>query len=120
MAFGNILIHSCTINRKTPDPSGNVDAYGQPIFTTSTTSHSCRFYRKRARGNTGLIVSSNLEYFRVPLSIMLLESVDILKDDTITTTSEGYAGTYTVSDIEFVYGRNTLHHKTADLVRVEV
>lgn len=119
MAFDAVLIHSCTIYRKVPDPSGNVDIFGQPLFTETSVNYSCRFYKKKDGKRRGKQTVNGIEYYSVPLSIMLPASADILKNDKLVTTSEGYAGTYTISFIDPVYGRTSLHHKTADIGMVE-
>lgn len=119
MAYDDFLIHTCTIYRKVPDASGNVDAYGQPVYTESSFSSKCRFFRKKARGQSGILVVSDIDHFKVPVSISLPLEVNVNKNDKITTTAEGFAGTYTVDDLDTIYGHTSPHHKTADLVRVE-
>jgi hypothetical protein len=119
MSFEAVLIHPCTIFTKTPDPSGNVDAYGQPKYTESQVTSACRFFRKRAKGTSGVIVVNDNNYFVIPISVMLPSAVTFSKNDKITTTAKGYAGTYTVKDFDPVFGRNSLHHWVADLKKVE-
>jgi len=50
---------------------------------------------------------------------MLPSDVDIKKEDRISTTTEGYAGDYTVFDIIPIYGRAAIHHYVANIVKVE-
>lgn len=119
MSFEAVLIHPCTIYTKTPDPSGNVDAYGQPKYTETQVNSACRFFRKRAKGTSGVIFVNSNDYFMIPISIMLPNKVSVSKNDKITTTAEGYAGTYTIQDFDPVFGRTSLHHWVADLKRVE-
>jgi len=119
MAYDDFLIHNCTIYRKVLDASGNVTPYGQPVYTETSTSSKCRFFRKKARGQSGILVVSDVAHFKVPVSLSLPSNVDVNKNDKITTTADGFAGTYTVDDFDTIYGRVAPHHKTMDLVEVE-
>ena len=119
MAFQSVLIHNCTIHRKVPDASGNTNEYGQPIFSETSASYQCRFFKKDKFRQSGVLISSDIPHLVVPLSVMLPSDVDIKKEDRISTTTEGYAGDYTVFDIIPIYGRAAIHHYVANIVKVE-
>ena len=65
------------------------------------------------------MISSDIPRLVVHLSVMLPANVDIKKADKISTTTEGYAGDYTVFDIIPIYGRAAIHHYVANIVKVE-
>jgi hypothetical protein len=117
MSFNSGLIHSCSVSRKTY--SSTLDDNGQPTVSETVTSYRCRFYQKKIFRPSGTLLSSDLKHIVIPYSIMLPANADIQKDDKITTTTIGYAGTYSVFDNGLNSGSSSIHHRKADIVRVD-
>jgi hypothetical protein len=118
MAFGNVLIHNCTIYRKYESVVTPPDENGQPQYSDIPKSYKCRFFKKDKFRQSGTQYSQGVKHVVTPLSVMLPANVDIQDSDKLTTTNEGYAGTYSVFDIDPIYGRTSIHHYVAKLVMV--
>jgi|GEM_PF-1299268 len=111
------LPHRCTIQKRT---MGTPDANGEslPVWTPDQTPVPCRLYytspgEQARRGVSGEAVSDSVW-------IILPPTVTIARDTyRVTTTQEGYAGTYRIASIRPRSGvAGEVHHYEIDLVEV--
>jgi hypothetical protein len=95
-----------------------VDSSGHPGYTEISTTSKCRFFKNSNSVRSGVIIVNDSQYFKVPLSVMLPANTTIDEDCRISTTTTGWSGTYTIEDINPIYGARVIHHYNVDLVRV--
>ena len=112
MALKDLLIHRCTISRKT---EGAADAYGEPAITWANlaTAQLCRL--TDPKGTEKHLVSGEFVE-RVPV-IYLTTAVAITEHDRILMTT-GPSGTYNITKVRWYYDSGELHHYECDLEEV--
>ena len=119
--FTSILIHTCTIQRKT---ATGTDAHGHETFTWDNlaTLVPCRLETLPQRE---VQIVSDQRVVIEDLNIMLEPGVDITEDDRITTVvrtadSAALEGTFSVLlVVDSEDDSTTLHHREAKLDRIK-
>lgn len=88
-----------------------VDAYGQPVTAGVTTSSiACRFVSPAKRYAGGLLLESSPRVLFPP-------TVTIGEGDTITSTNTGYAATFGIITVKYVYeaAQTTVSHVSCEI-----
>ena len=118
MSFNSLLIHSCTIRRKS---EGAKDSHGQPAITWNdlATLVNCRLnWKEGAEEFEGKIVSVTRYWMFLP------RSQDIREADRVTAIVEKQtgavvdSGTFHVTHVRRYGGRKREHHREIRLKRI--
>jgi hypothetical protein len=112
MALKDLLIHRCTVRRKT---EGAADGYGEPAITWAdlATAALCRL--TQPRGTTRHPVTG--EFVERFPTLYITTAVTITEHDRIVMTT-GPTGTFDILKVRWYYDADELHHFELDLQEV--
>jgi hypothetical protein len=112
MGYTDLLIHRCTISRKT---EGERDGYGEPASTWAdlATAQPCRL--TQPKGVTKTPVEG--EYVEKLPVLFIGTSVTVTEADRIIGTT-GFTDTYDIQKVRPAYDSGELHHYELDLKEV--
>lgn len=109
-------VHSCTIVSKTQTSQ---DEFGEPIYSSTTTSTPCRFYFTNS--NSRIINPESGKHSVTTPAVMLPGTVSVYQGNTITSSNVGFSHSYEVKSVKPVYWLfyATVHHYECELEAVE-
>jgi hypothetical protein len=76
--------------------SESVDAYGELVYITITSSIKCRFTAAKKKMVDGMMIAS------LP-RVLLAPTVSVSENDTLTSTDTGFAETFGIKTVKAVY-----------------
>jgi hypothetical protein len=76
--------------------SESVDAYGELVYITTTSSIKCRFTAAKKKMVDGMMIAS------LP-RVLLAPTVSVSENDTLTSTDTGFAETFGIKTVKAVY-----------------
>lgn len=108
-----LLIHTCSITHR--EDTGEVDAYGVPVVTTTTqTGVKCRFVAPKG----DLKVLESGEHVTALPGVLLPADTEIVEGDVVSAGPAGFDKTYTVTAVKAIYGPKSISHVKAELEAV--
>lgn len=108
-----LLIHTCSITHR--EDTGEVDAYGVPVVTTTTqTGVKCRFVAPKG----DLKVLESGEHVTALPGVLFPPTVAVTERDVVSDGPLGFDKTYTVKSVKAVYGPTSIPHLKAELEAV--
>lgn len=110
-----LLVHSATLVHYSGD---TVDSYGTPVPATPTSSTvSCRFVGPQESMRSA---GRGLPYIASTTRVLLPPTTVVSEQDTITSTVDGFTGTYNVSSVKKIYeaAQTLVSHISCELAAV--
>lgn len=112
MSFSDLLIHRCTISRKT---EGEVDAYGEPATTWANLATGVHCRLEKPKGTTKLPPEG--EYVE-KLPVLYIGTTNAITEADRIVVTTGPTGTFEIQKVRPYYNGSELHHYECDLQEV--
>ncbi len=134
IASGSLQVHTVTgtfLNDEVISDNGTVpgaavvngviaesfDAYGQLVYSDIDSTIACRFYSQK----DAVQQAGQTMYITTTQRVMIPSTYTPVNGDQIITTASGYAGTYTLGNVEPAPSMaGSPHHWTCDLAKAGV